>query len=115
MLPAIRPGDWLLVDPTVRRWPEPGAVVVFREPVTDTLAIKRVRARAGELVPFNGGFIVVGDDEAWLEADADAAAAASAGFGPPIDSNRFGPVPVEQLVGRVRFRYGPLGRVGRIR
>lgn len=114
MLPAIAPGDWLLVDPTTRRWPRPGSVVVFHEPETDDLAIKRVRARGGERVPFNGGYIVVGVDEAWLEADASPAVAAAAGFGPPIDSNRFGPVPVSQLVGRAWFRYGPLGRIGRI-
>jgi len=114
MLPAIAPGDWLLVDPTTSRWPRPGSVVVFREPETDELAIKRVRARAGERVPFNGGYIVIGADEAWLEADASVAVAAAAGFGPPVDSNRFGPVALEQLVGRAWFRYGPLGRVGLI-
>ncbi|MBI3746978.1 MAG: hypothetical protein HY264_10755 [Chloroflexi bacterium] len=114
MLPAITPGDWLLVDPTTRCWPRPGAIVVFREPETDDLAIKRVRARAGERVPFNGGFIVIGADEAWLEADATVADAQAAGYGPPIDSNRFGPVPVSQLVGRAWFRYGPPGRIGRL-
>jgi signal peptidase I len=114
MLPAIAPGDWLLVDPTTSRWPRPGSVVVFREPETDELAIKRVRARGGERVPFNGGYIVIGADEAWLEADASVADTAAAGYGPPIDSNRFGPVPIEQLVGRVWFRYGPPRRVGLI-
>ncbi len=112
MLPAIAPGDWLLVDPTTRRWPRRGSIVVFREPETDELAIKRVRARAGERVPFNGGYIVIGADEAWLEADASVADAAAAGYGPPVDSHRFGPVPVAQLVGRIWFRYGPLGRIG---
>jgi len=115
MLPGIAPGDWLLVDPTIRRWPRPGAIVVFREPGGGGLAVKRVRARGGERVPFNGGYIIVGPDEAWLESDASVAAAAAAGFGPPIDSERFGPVPVELLVGRAWFRYGPLGRVGRLR
>ena len=43
------------------------------------------------------------------------AAAADAGFGAPIDSDRFGPVPVALLVGRAWFRYGPWGRIGRIR
>lgn len=114
MVPAIAPGDWLLVDPTTRRWPRPGSVVVFREPETDDLAIKRVRAVGGERVPFNGGYIVIGSDEAWLEADASPDQAAAMGFGPPLDSSRFGPVPVSQLVGRAWFRYGPLRRVGRI-
>lgn len=114
MLPGIAPGDWLLVDPTTRVWPRNGSVVVFREPVSDDLAIKRVRARAGERVPFNGGYIVLSEGEAWLEADASPSVAADAGFGAPIDSNRFGPVPVDRLVGRVWFRYGPWGRIGRI-
>ena len=114
MLPAIAPGDWLLVDPTTVRWPRPGSVVVFREPGTDNLAIKRVAARGGERVAFAGGFLEMAPDEAWLVADATTAATATAGFGPPIDSNRFGPVQLSQLVGRVWFRYGPLGRVGRI-
>jgi signal peptidase I len=48
MRPAIEPGDWLLVDPTVARWPRRGSVVVFREPETGTLAIKRVAARPGD-------------------------------------------------------------------
>ena len=32
MAPGILPGDWLLVDPTVARWPRRGSIVVFREP-----------------------------------------------------------------------------------
>lgn len=114
MLPGIAPGDWLLIDPTTRVWPRNGSVVVFREPVSAELAIKRVRARAGERVPFNGGYIALSEGEAWLEADASPDIAADAGFGAPIDSDRFGPVPVELLVGRVWFRYGPWGRIGRI-
>jgi signal peptidase I len=114
MVPAIEPGDWLLVDPTTRRWPRRGAVVVFREPGGGSLAIKRVAARSGDRVPFADGYLVIGPDEAWLTADATTAVTADAGYGPPIDSHRFGPVPLELLVGRVWFRYGPLGRIGRI-
>jgi signal peptidase I len=115
MLPAIAPGDWLLVDPTTQRWPRPGTVVVFREPGTGELALKRVAARAGDRVAFAGGFLAMARDEAWLVADATTAASATAGFGPPIDSNRFGPVGVDQLVGRVWFRYGPIRRMGPVR
>lgn len=115
MLPAIAPGDWLLVDPTIRRWPRPGALVVFREPDAGALAIKRVAGAPDGTVPFADGYLRLAEDEAWLLADADDAATAEAGFGPPIDSRRFGPVPVESLVGRVIFRYGPPGRIGRVR
>jgi signal peptidase I len=114
MLPAIEPGDWLLVDPTTHRWPRRGSVVLFREPDSDELAIKRVAAGPGDRVRFAGGFLAMGPGEAWLTADATTAATADAGYGPPIDSNRFGPVPVEALVGRVWLRYAPLARFGRI-
>src|SRR5664279_3679645 len=50
MLPALRPDDWLLLDPTVRRWPRRGAIVVFREPGSGILAIKRVAAGPGDRV-----------------------------------------------------------------
>ncbi len=45
MMPALLPGDWLLLDPTCRRWPRPGTIVVIREPGTGILAVKRVAAR----------------------------------------------------------------------
>jgi signal peptidase I len=114
MAPAILPGDWLVVNPLATRWPAPGAVVVFREPLGETLAIKRVAARAGAQVPFAGGYLTLGPDEAWLGADADEKAAAAVGSGPPIDSQRFGPVSEDGLVGRVLFRYAPLRRFGRV-
>lgn len=115
MLPAIAPGDWLLVNPTVRQWPRPGSLVVFREPDSDELAIKRVSAGPGAEVRFGEAFLRLAADEAWLTADADVATTAAAGFGAPRDSTRFGPVPLELLVGRAWFRYGPFRRLGRIR
>ena len=113
MLPAVHPGDWLLVDPTVARWPRRGSVVVFREPGSAQLAIKRVAARPGDWVRFADGWLQMGDDEAWLRGDASDEALAAAGHGPAIDSRRYGPVPVTALVARAWFRYGPsLGRIG---
>ncbi|HYO43679.1 MAG TPA: S26 family signal peptidase [Candidatus Limnocylindrales bacterium] len=112
MTPAIHPGDWLLVDPTVRCWPRRGTIVVFREPFTDLLAIKRVAARPGDWVPFADGWLQLGDDEAWLLGDATDAELAAAGHGTANDSRRYGPVPVEALVGRAWLRYGPIQRIG---
>ena len=114
MRPAIEPGDWLLVDPTVARWPRRGSVVVFREPDSDALAIKRVAGRPGDGVPYADGYLILGDDEAWLLSDANEADILAAGLGEPVDSRRYGPVPVELLVGRAWFRYAPVRRVGRI-
>jgi len=115
MRPAIEPGDWLLVDPTIQRWPRRGSVVVFREPDGETLAIKRVAAGPGDRVPFADGHLELAEDEAWLLSDATAEATTAAGHGPPVDSRRYGPVPLELLVGRAWFRYAPIGRIGRIR
>ena len=114
MVPAVLPGDWLVVNPLVSSWPKPGTVVVFHEPLSETLAIKRVAARTGDRVPFAGGYLTLGPGEAWLTADADEKAAASVGSGPPVDSKRFGPVDVADLIGSVLFRYAPLRRFGRI-
>ena len=88
MLPAIAPGDWLLVDPTTRRWPRRGSVVVVREPDSGDLAIKRVAAGPGDRVPFADGYLILAEDEAWLMADADEETARDAGYGEPIDSRR---------------------------
>ena len=114
MLPAIEPGDWLLVDPTTIRWPRRGSVVVFHEPDGGALAVKRVAAGPGDRVPFAEGYLELADDEAWLVSDATAEDAADHGFGAPTDSRVYGPVPVELLVGRAWFRYAPLRRIGLI-
>jgi signal peptidase I len=112
MAPAVADGDWLLVDPTIGRWPRRGAIVVFHEPDGGALAVKRVAGRPGDRVPFETGYIELADDEAWLLSDATAAETAVAGLGEPVDSRRYGPVPVELLVARAWFRYAPWHRFG---
>jgi signal peptidase I len=106
MAPALLPGDWLLLDPTTRRWPRRGSIVVFREPGTETLAVKRVAARPGDRVRIPQGILRLAPDEAWLLGDNAA---------PSVDSRRYGPVVLESLVGRVWFRYGPASRLGLLR
>jgi signal peptidase I len=115
MSPTIEPGDWLLIDPTLRRWPRRGTIVVIREPDSDVLAIKRVAAGPGDRVNLDAGHLVLGPDEAWLLSDATDAELLAAGLGQPIDSRRYGPVPVDLLVGRAWFRYAPIRRIGPIR
>ena len=93
MLPALRPGDWLLALRTRRI--RPGQVVLAWHPArADLLLVKRAARR------------VEGDGEAgggwWLESDNPAAGA--------VDSNHFGPVPEELIVGRVLARYGRAAR-----
>ena len=114
MRPAIEPGDWLLIDPTIVSWPRRGSVVLFREPDGERLAVKRVAAGPGDRVPFADGYLELAEDEAWLVSDATPEMTAEAGFGEPIDSRRYGPVQLELLVGRAWFRYAPIRRIGRI-
>jgi inner membrane protease subunit 2 len=102
MAPALAPGDWLLLDPTTGSWPRRGSIVVFREPDSGILAIKRVAAGSGDRVRIPAGILHLGPDEAWLLGDNAAVS---------IDSRRYGPVTQEALVGRVWFRYGPTRRI----
>ena len=83
MRPAIEPGDWLLIDPTVDRWPRRGSVVLFHEPDGDTLAVKRVAAGPGQRVAFADGYLELADDEAWLLSDASPEETAAAGLRGP--------------------------------
>lgn len=98
MAPALLPGDWLLLDPTGRRWPRPGSIVVIREPGSGVLAIKRVAAR--------GSGRPLGAREAWLLGDAPAGS---------LDSRTYGALDADAFVARAWFRYGPGGRIGRLR
>lgn len=88
MLPALAPGEWLLVRRGVR--PRPGAVVVVRRP--ERLVVKRVVRR---------------DEQGWW-VEGDNASASD-------DSRVFGPVPEQDVVGEVRWRYYPLRAFGRVR
>ena len=82
MLPALRPGDWLLARRTRRI--RPGQVVLAWHPSRPGFLLVKRAARRVE-----GGW--------WLESDNPAAGA--------VDSSRFGPVPEEKIVGRVLVRY----------
>ena len=82
MLPALRPGDWLIARRTRRI--SPGQVVVARHPERpEMLLVKRAARQA------DGGW--------WLESDNPEAGA--------VDSRRFGVVPGPLIEGRVLARY----------
>lgn len=91
MEPALREGDWVLILPP-RPAPRRGEVVLFRDPRDRSrLLLKRVADVTGE------GCVVEGDHT-----------------GHSSDSRVFGPVPLDDIVGRAAFRYYPLSRVGPI-
>jgi len=84
MLPALRPGDWLIARRTRRI--RPGQVVLAWHPSRAGLLLVKRAARKAD-----GGW--------WLESDNPGAPGAT-------DSSRFGPVPEDKIVGRVLGRYG---------
>ena len=94
MVPALRPGDWLLAWRTRRV--RPGQVVLAWHPQRPGfLLVKRVAWwEKGSPEGAAGGW--------WLASDNPGAGA--------VDSARFGPVPAEKIVARVLFRYWPPGR-----
>jgi Signal peptidase, peptidase S26 len=103
MMPALRPGDWLLAWRTRRI--RPGQVVLAWHPQRPGfLLVKRVAWRepggtGGGSPPCGGG---EGDSGWWLASDNPVAGA--------VDSARFGPVPAEKIVAVVLVRYWPVRR-----
>jgi nickel-type superoxide dismutase maturation protease len=96
MSPGLRPGDWLLVDPSAYRGraPRPGEVVVLPDPREPArLLVKRVTS-----VDEHGGLEINGDDAARS-----------------TDSAVFGRVPAASVVGRAWARYWPPHRWGSVR
>ena len=101
--PTLEPGDWLLVDPTGRRWPRPGSVVVFREPGERPA---RDQASRGALRPRARGTGRPGVGAGRGVARSATTTAHSR------NSRAFGPVGFDRYVGRAWFRYGPIRRLG---
>lgn len=87
MEPALHDGDWLIVDLKAyhRRLPEPGHVVVARDPREPTRElIKRVERIDAER------------QLAWLAGD---------NRDESTDSRHFGPIRCDEVIGQVRWRY----------
>jgi len=92
MAPTLRPGDrlWVEVGAYLRRPPKPGEIVVLVDPqVPERWLVKRVHS--------------VDHTHGTVEVRGDASAVAR-------DSRRFGPVPIDSLIGRAYERYYPPGR-----
>lgn len=90
MLPTLEPGDRLVV---VRaRKVRPGMLIALRDPrQQDLLVIKRATTVT------NGHVTVLGDNPS-----------------ESTDSRSFGPVPLDNIIGRVIYRYYPSARAGRL-
>jgi nickel-type superoxide dismutase maturation protease len=96
MLPGLRQGDWLLVDPDAyrSRSPRQGEVVVVPDPRRPSrLLVKRVEAL---------------EDDGRLRLTGDRPSLST-------DSRTFGPVERSAVVGRAWARYWPPHRWGGVR
>jgi hypothetical protein len=106
MVPALRPGDWLLAWRTRRV--RPGQVVLAWHPQRPGfLLVKRVAwwEKGSGAVGTGSGNPPSGEEAPggwWLSSDNPGAGA--------VDSARFGPVPGELIVARVLLRYWPIRR-----
>lgn len=86
MLPLLQPGETILIDPKAYRHtsPCPGDIVVAQHPYRSNLRmVKRVVAEVE-----NGRCLLAGDNPA-----------------ESTDSRSFGPVDIEQILGRVTSRF----------
>jgi signal peptidase I len=104
MLPALLPGDRLLVDPEAFAHvpPRHGDVVVVEDPEQrGRFLVKRVGAIGGEIPP--GASTPLSPGLLWLEGDWGTVSR---------DSRRFGPVGLAAVLGRAWWRYHPPEREG---
>lgn len=108
--------------------PERGDVVVLHVPGQEELLIKRIVALPGETVEVRGGQVYINGqllDEPWT--DRQGGPDYPPTVVPPMhvfvmgdnrgqsnDSRSFGPIPVDQIVGRAWFVYWPLEQIGTI-
>ena len=96
MSPTLRPGDWLLVDPSAYRETGPA--------VADIVVAPDPREPARLLVKRVGGIAADGS----LELRGDSPDAST-------NSRAFGPLPASAVTGRAWARYWPLSRIGLLR
>jgi len=129
MAPTLRPGDQVLVDKLAYRdgdMPARGDLVVFHDPRTAEITLKRVVAVAGDTVGIEDGSLAVNGRRPF-EPYADQKAIDSVYFGPvtvgkgrffvlgdnranSVDSRSFGAVSTDRLIGRVLTRLWPISR-----
>ena len=95
MLPTLHAGDWVLVDEHAyrRKLPRRGHVVVASDP----RELKRHIVKRVTAVDLHGAVRLEGDNA-----------------GESTDSRDFGAVPAKLVLGRVRWRYWPVGRAGTV-
>jgi len=125
MAPTLKPGDHVFVDTLRDRVPKRGELWLFSTP-TGSVFIKRVIGLPGETIEVTGGRVLINGkalsepylagpiaytmtpislkaQEYFLLGDARATS---------NDSHLWGPVPVDQFIGRATYRCWPPSRAG---
>ena len=105
MLPSLRPGDYVIAvrSPAMARR---GDIVICTNPEDEAMEIvKRVAAGPGDQVELPSGTVRLGPDEVFVLGDNEDFAR---------DSRQFGAVPLPSVGWRVKWRYWPLTRAGRV-
>ncbi|MBI2989829.1 MAG: signal peptidase I [Candidatus Magasanikbacteria bacterium] len=132
MEPTFYERDYLIIDEISYRFraPERGEIIVFRAPVASDNYLKRIIGLPGERIKVEGNKVVVYNNEypqgviiqeSYLEEQTPGSVSIT--LGPDqyfvlgdnrdasYDSRRFGPISVNDIVGRVVFRGWPFSRL----
>jgi signal peptidase I len=136
MFPTFKDQEYLLTDKVTykSRLPKYGDVIVFKAPINENFDfIKRIIATAGQTVMVKGGHVYVNDkmlDEFYLPKEYTTSPGQFLHEGESYvvpdnsvmtfgdnrdhssDSRDWGPVPLQNIVGRVFFRYWPSNVAG---
>jgi len=136
MFPTFKDQEYLLTDKVTYkgRSPRHGDVIVFKAPINENFDfIKRVIATPGQTVMIKNGRVYINGqmlDESYLPKEYTTSAGQFLHEGVPYtvpesnvmafgdnrdhssDSRDWGPVPYQNIIGRVFFRYWPAAAVG---
>ncbi|MBI4225656.1 signal peptidase I [Candidatus Roizmanbacteria bacterium] len=138
MEPAFNSGEYILTSKITYKFRQPhrGDVVVFKSPINpDIDYIKRIIGLPGDQIMVNTGEIRINEnllEENYIAAKTNTWEGGYIREGVPItvppkmvlvmgdnrqrssDSREFGPIPIEDIIGVVFFRYFPTNKMGKI-
>ena len=135
MEPNFQNGDYILTEKISFRFrsPKRGEIIIFKAPNSDREYIKRVIGEPGETIKiYNNAIYIINKKltEQYIEAhtfsgsylrenqeliiSSDSFFVMGDNRPRSSDSRAFGPVPIQDIIGKVFFRYFPTHRIGTI-
>lgn len=128
MEPSLHEGEFVIVNRLAYRWQEPqrGDIVVFRYPLNPSRRfIKRIIGIPGDTVRVENGHVYINGvllDEPYIAADPRYSGEWILGEGEVFvlgdnrnnssDSQNWGPLPLDEIIGKAIFVYWPLNEAG---